>query len=147
MPSISPTGWYRFFPSSLLQSCSEHCKMPCFLTLRSWKDEREEVVWGGGVEWGNARRRRKQLLFLLSKPARGHGLFPQGDVFTNRQLTVRAPQSKVAFVHLLRLTWDVQCPGAPFILSKHRCSTIVCMQRSAIYWGAARCHFHSLTRS
>lgn len=58
---------------------------------------------GRGYEGGDARRRRKQLLFLLSKPMRGHGLFPQGDVFTNRLLTVWAPQSKVAFVHLLRL--------------------------------------------
>lgn len=58
---------------------------------------------GSGYERRNVRRRRKQLLFLLSKPTRGQGLFPQGDVFTNRLLTVWAPQSKVAFVHLPRL--------------------------------------------
>lgn len=142
-------GGTAFFPSSLLQSCSKRCKMPCFLTLRSWKgwEGRRGGGGGGWYERGNASRRRKQLLFLLSKPERGQGLFPPGDVFTNRLLTVWAPQSKVAFVHLLRLAWDAQCPGAAFILSKHRCSTIVSMQRSAIYWGTARCHFHTLTRS
>lgn len=58
---------------------------------------------GRGYERGNVRRNQKQLLFLLSKPAQGQGLFPQGDAFTNRLLTVWAPQSKVVFVHLLRL--------------------------------------------
>lgn len=69
---------------------------------------------------------RKQLLFLFSKPAQGQALFPQGDVFTNRLLTVWAPQSKVAFVRLLRLP-EMYNSSASFILSKHRCSTILGM--------------------
>lgn len=33
-------------PPSLLQSCSDPCKMSCFLTLRSWKDARGSSVEG-----------------------------------------------------------------------------------------------------
>lgn len=100
-----------------------------------------------GVREWECEQKTETVAFSPLKTNMGSRPFPQVDVFTNRLLTVWAPQSKVAFVHLLRLPWNVQCPGESFILSKHRCSRIVSMQHSAIYWEAERCHFHTLTRS
>lgn len=143
-------GGTAFFPLLFfrVEASAVRCHVFWHFTLermRGWEGGRRR---GGGMREGMQGERRKQLLSLLSKPVRGgQGLFPQGDVFTNHLLTVWAPQSKVAFVHLLRLAWDVQCPGVSFILSKHRCSRIVSVQCSAIYWGAARCHFPTLTTS
>lgn len=134
-------GGTAFFPSSLLQRCSERCKMPCFFDtslLKGWEGRREIGKGVGGYIREGIRGEDGNSCFFCSQIRRGgQGLFPQRDVFTNRLLTVWATQSKVAFVHLLLLAWDVQCPRASFILSKHRCSRIVGMQRSAIYWGAA----------
>lgn len=89
MPSISPAGWYSS-PPSLLQSCSDPCKMSCFLTLRSWKDARGSSVEGGGHKWLIVRRRQKPPYTHTSQtwcrvrtsPSLPH----QEDAFMNRLL-------------------------------------------------------------
>lgn len=61
---------------------------------------------GGWIQEGECEEKPETtVFFLLSKPARGQGLFfffPQGEVFANRPLTVWAAQSKVVFVHLFK---------------------------------------------
>lgn len=47
-------GGYSFFPFSVLLSCNERCKMPCFQTLRFSEDEKSGGKWREGErswEW------------------------------------------------------------------------------------------------
>lgn len=62
-------------PPSLPQSCSDRCKMSCFLTLRSWKDARGSSAGRGGQKRLIVRRRQK---WLLSSPPRHTGSQGQG---------------------------------------------------------------------
>lgn len=132
-------------PPPLLQSRSACFKMPCFFTLRSWERE----WWGeGGYKRGNARRNQKQLFSSCSQSRHGvkaFFFFPQGEVFTNRPLTVWAAQSKVVFVHLFKIVM--------YIVPVHLSSTANChamiglVQHAASYYEATGFHLHILTKS
>lgn len=102
-----------FFHTSLLKGCEGE-----------WCGE-------GGYKRGNARRNQKQLFSSCSQSRHGvkaFFFFPQGEVFANRPLTVWAAQSKVVFVHLLKIVMyivPVQLSSTVNLSRHDRCSMLL----------------------
>lgn len=139
-------GGYSFFPFSVLLSCNERCKMPCFQTLRFQR--MRSRVGSGGREWEWECEETETFAFLFpwkSECEVRAFCLEGGGVHESSNNCFSSKKQKVAFVCLLYLPWDALCPGFAFILWKHRCLEILRVLWCAVCWVAATCHFHTLS--